>query len=59
MLVITTLYNLLISKQTDVFISKRDFESLHSILKHQQLSVQRPHKFSNLTLFTFSAGLTD
>lgn len=27
-------------------------------MKHQQLSVQRPHKFSDLILFNFSTGLT-
>lgn len=56
MLVIATLRNLIIPEQADVVSSQRG--SSESLRKHQQLSVQRLHKFSNLILFHFSVGLT-
>lgn len=54
--------HLIISEQTDFFFffssQRGSSESLYSFVKHQQLSVQRPHKFPNLILFNFSTGLT-
>lgn len=58
MLVTTTLCNLIISEQNDIFFILGSSESLYSFLKHLQLSVPRPHKFSNLILFNFSTDLT-
>lgn len=53
--------HLIISEQTDYFVfssPRGSSESLYSFLKHQQLSVQRPHKVPNLIVVNFSTGLT-